>query len=66
MTVKTITIREIAYNKLKSMKRADESFSDVILRIEDKKKVTAMQRYSYTQPKTILDVISDCECVVAI
>ena len=41
MAVKTITIKEDAYNVLNSMKKADESFSDVILRIGAEKKTTA-------------------------
>ncbi len=34
--VKTITIKEDAYNVLKSMKRKEESFSDVILKFKNK------------------------------
>lgn len=33
MAVKTLTITEQAYNKIKSMKEGDESFSDLFLRI---------------------------------
>lgn len=36
--VKTITIKEDAYEKLKGMKMGDESFSDVINRIGSTKK----------------------------
>ncbi|NPA76396.1 MAG: antitoxin [Candidatus Diapherotrites archaeon] len=38
MAVKTITIREDAYRLLKSVKKPDESFSDVIIRILGKKR----------------------------
>jgi predicted CopG family antitoxin len=41
MAVKTITIKEDAYNVLAGMKKADESFSDVILRIGVEKTFTA-------------------------
>jgi predicted CopG family antitoxin len=41
MAVKTITIKEEAYDALTGMKKSDESFSDVILRIGSEKKVTA-------------------------
>jgi len=41
MAVKTITIKEDAYNVLSSMKKPDESFSDVILRIGSEKPCTA-------------------------
>ncbi len=37
MGVKTITITEEAYNLLKSVKRKDESFSDVIKRLVENK-----------------------------
>ena len=37
MAVKTITIKEDAYNVLASMKKSDESFSDLILRMNNKK-----------------------------
>ncbi len=33
MVVKTITVTEEAYHRLKSRKTADESFSDVIIRL---------------------------------
>jgi len=33
MSVKTITVKEAAYNALKSKQEANESFSDTILRI---------------------------------
>lgn len=33
MTTKTITVTEEAYERLRAMKRADESFTDVLLRL---------------------------------
>jgi len=33
MATKTITVREEAYERLKAMKREDESFSDLLLRL---------------------------------
>ncbi|MBI5331939.1 MAG: antitoxin VapB family protein [Candidatus Aenigmarchaeota archaeon] len=39
MTTKTITIIEDAYNRLKKEKENDESFSDVIIRITEKRSV---------------------------
>ena len=36
MAVKTITITENAYNRLKSTKSEDESFTDAIMRITNK------------------------------
>ena len=41
MVVKTITITEKAYNTLKMMKKGDESFSEVISRIDSEKKSAA-------------------------
>ena len=35
MTTKTITITEDAYDRLKAMKRADESFTDLLLRLTE-------------------------------
>ena len=35
MSSKNITIKEESYNRLKAMKRADESFSDVIDRLTE-------------------------------
>ena len=37
MGVKTITISEEAYNRLKTLKREDETFSDVVLRLTTEK-----------------------------
>ena len=37
MSTKTITVTEIAYESLKSMKAKNESFSDTILRITKRK-----------------------------
>jgi predicted CopG family antitoxin len=45
MAVKTITIKEDAYKVLAGMKKADESFSDVILRIGTEKSFTAKNLY---------------------
>ncbi len=36
MVIKTITVTEGAYESIKSLKRADESFSDLFLRIGKK------------------------------
>jgi predicted CopG family antitoxin len=36
MSVKTITVTEDAYNTIKNLKRPDESFSDLFLRIGHK------------------------------
>jgi len=33
MATKTITVTEEAYERLRAMKRADESFTDVLLRV---------------------------------
>lgn len=52
MTVKTITIKEDAYNALKSMKRPDESFSDLILR-KYEKKVTAKDLFGLWKDRDI-------------
>lgn len=38
MTVKTITVTEVAYETLKRMKVEDESFSEAIIRIGSEKK----------------------------
>lgn len=35
MATKTLTIREEAYERLAAMKRDDESFSDLLLRLTD-------------------------------
>ncbi len=37
MTTKTITVTEDAYESLKGLKKEGESFSDVLLRVGDKK-----------------------------
>ncbi len=36
MVIKSLTITEDAYNALKAMKREDESFSEVIIRVKKK------------------------------
>ncbi|HEY4704396.1 MAG TPA: antitoxin VapB family protein [Thermoplasmata archaeon] len=40
MTVKTITVTQEAYRRLKAHKTGDESFSDVILRLTKRRKLT--------------------------
>ncbi len=40
MAVKTITVTEKAYHHLKAHKTADESFSDVILRLTKRRRLT--------------------------
>ena len=52
MVVKTITIKKDAYDTLKSMKRPDESFSDVILRV-GQKRVTAKDLFGRMKVKNI-------------
>ena len=37
MATKTVSLRESAYKKLKSMKREGESFSDVVERVSEEK-----------------------------
>lgn len=37
MSTKTVSLRESAYRKLKSLKRQGESFSDVVERISEEK-----------------------------
>lgn len=39
MVVKTITITEEAYNKMKGLKKEDESFSELFIRIVNRQKV---------------------------
>lgn len=41
MVVKTITVTENAYERLKSQKHSEESFSEVILRVVPKKATAA-------------------------
>ena len=38
MVVKTITITETAYNALKRLKKADQSFSEIIIEVAEEKK----------------------------
>ena len=42
MAVKTITITENAYNRLKSTKSEDESFTDAIIRITNRNPLDAL------------------------
>lgn len=37
MATKTISLDEDAYNRLKNLKKGDESFSDIVKRIADEK-----------------------------
>ena len=58
MAVKTITIKEDAYNVLSSMKRPDESFSELILRIGSEKPVTAKDLFGKSRlPKKELEAL---------
>lgn len=45
MTVKTITITENAYEKIKRLKRENESFSELFLRLSGEKRSTARSMY---------------------
>lgn len=45
MTVKTITITENAYEKIKRLKREGESFSELFLRLSAEKRSTAHSIY---------------------
>lgn len=45
MTVKTITVTEDAYENVKKLKRGDESFSDLFLRLSKEKKSTGRSIY---------------------
>jgi len=44
MTIKSLTITEMAYDALKRLKHGDESFSDVIVRVSSER-VGAAARY---------------------
>ncbi len=43
MTVKTITVTEEAYNALRKMKEDEESFSRVIIRLSERKKINLVK-----------------------
>lgn len=45
MAVKTITVTEEAYNALRKMKEDEESFSRVIIRLSERKKIN-LAKYS--------------------
>lgn len=45
MTVKTITITENAYEKIKRLKRENESFSELFLRLSGEKRSTGRSIY---------------------
>lgn len=45
MAVKTLTITEGAYERLKRLKREGESFSELFLRLSDEKRSTALSIY---------------------
>lgn len=45
MVVKTITITEDAYEKMRRLKREDESFSKLFLRLSGEKRSTAKSLY---------------------
>jgi predicted CopG family antitoxin len=43
MSTKTVSLRESAYEKLKSLKRKDESFSDVVERISENRDLEGLE-----------------------
>ena len=45
MATKTITVTEDAYENMKRMKRGDESFSDLFMRLSSEKKSTGRSIY---------------------
>ncbi len=59
MATKTISIREEVYNLLKSFKRENESFSDVIGKLAKKRKSDLSQYFGVLKESKVLNEIEE-------
>jgi len=59
MATKTISIREEVYNILKSLKRENESFSDVIGKLAKKRKLDLSQYFGVLKDSKVLNEIEE-------
>lgn len=66
MATKTISIREEVYSALKSLKREDESFSDIIGKLTKKRKSNLLDYYGALKDSKIINEIEeDCKKIRA-
>ncbi len=62
MGTKTISIRDDVYDILKNLKKEDESFSDVIEKLAEKKKSDIREYFGALKDSRVLDEIEkDCK-----
>ncbi len=59
MGTKTISIRDEVYNILKSLKRDNESFSEVIGKLAEKRKSDLSQYFGVLKGSKVLDEIEE-------